>query len=157
MRKHIVCLAAAAVALLGAVSCFKTTGGDEEQRSVYFKSFGFFKEDNPGLPKDYVVSEGLETVTEIVIEIPADADMTVFSELAPRFELCAPDVIAKVGNDILISADQIAPDEAPAARGSATAAKSISVLDLRNPVEIVVTDGKNSKSYIIYISVSHNE
>lgn len=152
------------VAALFAVSCVDKRGGDAP--SVYFKSFGFYKADNPGLDKDYVASANLKSATEIEVILPNDIDPAVFAELAPRFEVNAENVIVKVGDDILLPADQKPADSgaagAPASRGDGDGssdepgpeeASYIYSLDLRKPVELILSDGKLYKNYLVSATI----
>ncbi|MBQ9548184.1 MAG: hypothetical protein IJV01_03375 [Bacteroidales bacterium] len=158
MKKLLFLLTAAA---LFAVSC-TDKGGGSESPSVYFKSFGFYKADNPALDKDYVASGNLKSASEIEVILPNDIDPAVFAELAPRFEVNAENVIVKVGDDILLPADQKPADSgaagAPASRGDGDGssdepgpeeASYIYSLDLRKPVELILSDGKLYKNYLL--------
>ena len=158
MKKFSFILAAAA--LFCAVSCQSDKGG-EDAPSVYFKSFGFYAEDNPGLDKDYVITSNLKKVSDIAIKIPNDADPAVLASLAPRFTLSSDDVVVKVGEALLVSADQVEPDLVQGVGRRAVADSGgegepepevesfIYTLDLSAPVEIILSNGKRYKNYYL--------
>lgn len=154
--KKIYILLAAAVCL--AVSC--NGGGDKDLATVHFTSFGFYAEDNPALDKDYVANVNFRRDTEIEFTFPNAIDPAIFKDLSPRFTLSGDNVTVQVGDLFLLSAEEkpVPSDEQPevGVRAEEDTQETpseepayITSLDLSAPVEIILTDGTNYKSYYI--------
>jgi len=128
MIRHIIIYLAVLASLLLAGCGDEFTGSDPAQPTPAITSFGFYRQDNPGMPNDYEAKISSSSPARITLALPALLEK---DNLVARFTL-------EAGQQVLVDGKEVI--------------SGVSHLDYSLPIDIYVTDGKLFARYEVNIT-----